>query len=447
MCGWAVLLVRRAAAKALFPDTAAIVPFIFAAYFLTMDSFFGAGRTFGLMVFLGLFLALEEQRFFLLPIFPILSMLFYPAITVGIVGSCLFAPFFSREWFRPRRRKILFAAALAVAAAACLLIQRHSLLMRGVARNLASGTFEVQKLDQLVSSPVDTGKPWDIFFYFILNLNEHSDLYPIATWCLIALGAAGILVGRRRPGPLPKALPAMTCGFSAAFVLLYPLHPTSASRQTVFLVPLVLVFIAAWAVETLAKRNAQPVVSPRTAAAVAAAWFALMHPQYNQMFDFSRYRPLYEYFSALPKRVVTAGFVQSHFMDTLPVFASRTEYLSDMRVDLLTFVMGPQRFTAAREELLDALYSPDSRKAFALAKARRIDLMVVESAYYTGDFLAGIRSCKLRGCQTLAKILKSSSDPLGFYRFAQANAAFSWEDGGERVHGVDMRRAPRLAEP
>ncbi|HAM36537.1 MAG TPA: hypothetical protein DCP85_11490 [Elusimicrobia bacterium] len=429
LCGVAALLVRRWARKSV--PAADVVPFIFTAYFLTMDTFYGLPRIYGLVVFLAFCLALEEKRLLLLPAFPVLAMLFYPSIGVGLFLSALVAPFFCRERFKERRHIALYGVALLAAAAVCLAIQRRSIFLRGLVHNLRSGGFYSDKLEQFVSAPLDPADPWDSLLHFVLNLNEHGDFYTLATCLLAGVCAASALWARKFPRVLPKALAPMLCGSAAAFFLLYRWHPVSAARQTVFIIPLVLVFLSADALQRL---------RPAVVAAAAGAFFISLHPVFNYIQDCSEYRPAYGYLSNLPSGSVVAGYPSSLLLTTIPVFAAKTAYLSDTHIDLHIFLTGADEFQKARGELLAALYSADSGPVLGLAKARGIDYLVLESEFYSARFLGRVRDSKFSCDRALAALLKTSPDVLGLYRFALKHAAFSWRKNGQETLILDLRQ-------
>ncbi len=433
-------LVRRLAASSPARAAAGTAALLFVPYFLAMDTFYGVPRCYGLLVFLGFALALEERRFLLLPIFVSLGFIFYPAVSVMLAASAALTPFFFREQFREKGLLPRYLGALFSGALFCLLVLSRSVALENAARAFASGTFQSSKLYQLVSAPLDTRSLSDIVPNFLLNVNEHGRLYSIFTFLLAALGAFGFLRLRKLPAMLPRAVPVLLAGAGAAFLVLYFIHPVSAARQATFIVPLALVFLAAEALEGLAGKS----LRPSALAGICAALFFGLHPLFNEILSCGTYRPVYEYLERLKGDAVVAAYPRGLLAETIPVFAKKTAFFSDDFTDQqILLLKNRAEMGRRRSALLSALYSSNGDGALELAERYGADYLVFERRYYEPWFLEEIKNSKFFPDKELAGLLAGGLDPSVFYRSAREKAALAWKDDKSEGFLLDLRALSR----
>ena len=298
--------------------------------------------------------------------------------------------------------------------------------MRGLLRGLRAGSgFEDSRLYQFVTTPVHPGNLMDMLFYFYLNINEHSRLYPVMSALLLALFALGWYVRRGAPKLLPRSVLMALAASTAAFLLSYPVHVVSAARQTVFIVPLVLVFLAAEGIDRFSGGK------PRIAvlAVASATLFALLHPWLNEIVSVRTYSAAYGYISRLKGDVLLAGHPESLLTATIPVFSQRSVLVADdLRDQYELHLSSREAFSARRAALLAALYSDSPSKACALRSVYGVDYLVLEDRYFSQDHFAMLARSGFPLNEEISRAIAASPDPRGFYSYAKRRAAFSWKD-------------------
>ncbi|HCC49280.1 MAG TPA: hypothetical protein DEQ38_14370 [Elusimicrobia bacterium] len=419
-CAAGALLVFRLAARS--AARPAITAVLFTVYFLSMDTFFGVPRVYGLLAFLAFLVAVEEKRFLLLPFLMVLSLLAYPIAALGAAFSALLVPLFFRADFADRRLLARYAAAMAAAGLLCVVAIWGSAAGEGIGRALQAGNgFEAYKLYQFVDRPLDTRNPLHLLAYFVLNLNEYGRLYPVMSALLALAAAAGALA---RPGWLflPVSVKLSLAGALAAFAALYVLHPVSASRQTVFAVPLALVFLAADGLRRLGRGRLRTLA----VAAPAALLFAALYLRLGLRESFRDYAPAYDYLAALPRDAVVAGHPRSRLLMGVPIFARRQAFLIDEHRDqYLMYLHGGADFDARRAALVSALYSATPDGACALGPAYGVTHIVMEDGNYSREYLDWAPTYPRE--TEISAIVAAAREPLGFYGHARKRAAFSWK--------------------
>lgn len=435
-CAAAALMVRRLAEASPARAAAGTAAALFAVLFLSMDTFFGAPRIYGALTVIGFAWAAEKRRFLLLPALTALGFAVYPSSAAGLGLASALAPFFFREDFAARRLLPRYLGALAAGAAACLLLLWLSALVRNASPEVSHlESFESAKYHQMVSAPLDPGHPVDAVANFVLNLNEHGRQYAVFAALLALLYGLGALALPRRPALLPRSLPLLLAGCVAAFAALYPLHPVSASRQLVFAVPLLLVFLAAEGLHVIfgARLRAAGV------AAVFGLLFAGLHPFYNEILTMRRYAGAYAFLAGTPKDAVAAGYPESHLAITVPVFAARQAFMSGETADQeLLFVHTPQEYAERRAALLGALYcAPGAAGRLAGLGA---GWLLAEKKYYSEAFLAAAADSPVPADREAAALFGAGPGPEACYESLRAAAAYEWKNDASEGVIVPLRR-------
>ncbi len=425
-CAAGALMVFRMALKSCARPAAALAAVIFPLYFLSMDTFFGVPRIYGLLVFIAFLLAAEEKRFLFIPFFIFAAFVVYPAISVGMAFSALLMPFAFREHFSGQKLLPRYALAMALSALACLAALWHSLALSGLVRAFGGGSgFEIYKLYQFVRKPVNPGNPADMVAYFMLNINEHGYFYPVTSALLGLVFLAGLRVRSGLRTMIPTSVRATLAGSLAAFAVLYALHPVSASRQMVFIIPMTMVFLAADGLYRIGGGKSRTTL----VAAVAGSIFAVLHLGIGLTTSCRTFGPVYDYLSALPKDTIVAGHPASVLLYTAPVFSRKQVFVSDEHRDqyILSLNRGSD-FDAMRSSLLAALYSGSPDKACALRPAYGVNYIVLEDDFYTPEYLAQKAASASPRDVDIARVAAGSPDPRGFYHYARGHAAFSWKN-------------------
>jgi hypothetical protein len=440
-CAASALLLRRLALASPARPAAGAATLLFAVLFLSTDTFFGVPRVYGCLVFLAYAWAAEERRFTLLPLLAALCFAVYPVLAAGLAATSLLVPFFFREEFSDRRLVRSYLAALAAGAAVILIflgLSRVVLHATPDPENLRA--FEMDKFYQRVSGALDPRNPVDALSNFIFNFNEHSRLYRILSVLFALIYGLGVLVQPRRPGMLPRVLLPLLAGCAAAFVVLYPMHPVTASRQLVFILPLALVFLAAEGIMTIFGEKF------RTAPAALAlgGLFLCLHPFFNEVYSMRAYAQVYDFFSAQPRGSVVAGYPESDLLFTIPVFAAQPAVLSAGTADQeLLFLTSLKNYAARRRELFSALYCTDPGAPGRLASGSGVKWLLFEKNYYSPAFLAGAAASPRPADRETAALLAAGGDPAACYAAYSSKAAFSWKNGGSEGFAVRLAEAAK----
>ena len=442
VCVWSAWLVRRLAENSPAKAAAGTAALLFVPYFLAMDTFYGVPRSYGLLAFLGFALALEKRRFLLLPVFISLAFIFYPALAVMLAASAVLVPLFFREHFREKGNLARYLGALFAGALFCLFVLSRSVALENALQAFASGTFQGHKFFQMVSSPLHKRSLPDLVLNFLLNLNEHGRLYAIFTFLLAAAGVFGLLRSRKLPAMLPRSVPVMLAGAGAAFLALYFIHPISAARQTTFIVPLALVFLAAEALSGLERAK------PAALAAVCAGLFMALHPLFGEMLCCRTYRPAYDYLARVPGDASVAAYPGGMLAETIPVFAEKTAFFADDFTDQYSLLLkNGDEMRRRRQALLSALYSPGEAAMLELADRFGADYLVFERRFYEPAFLEEIRKSEALPDKDLEKLLESGTDPAAVYSRAREKAALTWADDKSEGFILDLRALSREKAP
>jgi hypothetical protein len=435
-CAAAALMVRRLALVSPARPAAGAAAVLFATLFLSMDTFFGAPRVYGALTVIGFAWAAESRRFLLLPALTALCFAVYPAASAGLAAACALAPFFFWADFSARRLWPRYLAALASGAAACALLISLSALINNASPESADlKSFESAKFYQMVPATLNPFDPADAAANFVLNLNEHGHLYMVFMTLLALVYGLGLLVRPGRPVLLPRSLLLLLGGCGAAFLALYPLHPVTASRQLVLVVPLALVFLGAEGLYTVLGER----LRPAAAAAACGALFACLHPYYNEMLSMRRYAGAYEFLSGTSRGSVAAGYPESHLTFTVPVFAVRPVFMSAESADQeLLFAYSQKEYAARRRALLAALYCVPGAAA-RLGADYGVDWLLAEKVYYTPEFLDNALGSPVPSDRETAALLAGAPAPAACYEAHRSAAAFYWKNKGSEGVIVPLR--------
>jgi len=429
----ALMIRRLARVSGAYAISAAVVAF-FMGIFLSMDTFHGVTRAYGAVILLGFFIALQQKRFLLLSPIIMMGFVFYSPTTVCLGASAAAVPLFYRKDFN-KKLLFLYAAGLLTATLFIMAVKANSFFMGNFAASCISGQLQNYKFSQLVSSPLDPRSPLVMFLYFVLNFNEHGRLYPLMFTLLAATAAAGFLKSPGCPKFLPKAFKPILTGSATAFAVLYFIHPVMASRQFVFVIPLLLVFLSAEGLERLTGPEYR-----FPALATIVLLFICLNPFLTEVRNCRHYMSAYNYLSATKTDSVIAAYPDSMLAETIPIFSKRESFLGYSQDDLQVITHGSDGFETRATDLLRALYLGEKQmKEFS--EYYGVDYLVLEREYYDESYMKQIKTSPQPQHLRLIKVLNETTEnPENIYQKAKGMAVFSWTSNDKEGFIVDLHK-------
>ena len=348
-----------------------------------------------LCIFLFFFI---KEKFIFLPFFLPLTIFFYPAIFPILAVSCaLVAFFFHKKLIKLGINKLYISILIFVTILSCFVLFK-SIFLNPVFKNLS--VFQKYKYTQGVNKPINPDNPLHILLYFIFNLNEHSKLYIYFTEFFITASLIIIAFRKKASFRLPRPVWIMLLASALSFLIIYPIHPPSASRQFVFSMPLFLVFFISTNICRMIRYKNFYVILLVPAALV----FMILHPILNDIVDYKKYRPAYEYIESLPKNVLIAGYPDSLLVESIPLFSKRNVFFVDEIHDFLLFFYDPKELKERRYCLVKAIYADSLSQVRSFISKYNINYFVVESYLYKKFFIDSFPRIispkpKWEGCQ------------------------------------------------
>lgn len=355
-------------------DTAFLLAAFHTVYFLSMDSFyFGQNRTLGALFNSLLIYVLCSGKYLLVPFFVPLFYISYAYLSFSAAILALALPVMKRKELAGRGWGYFFA--LSASAALTLLPGTGSL--SGFMRDQLE--MYRYKFFSWGGAPLNLKNPVDVVLNFIFNMNEHGHLYMIFTGLLLAVILVKLLrSGCRGFGAFAGAVGPALGAALAGFALLYPFKPLFAARQLSFILPSAVSLAAGLAAAGLTgerNRKALPWL--------AAFLFVLLHPFYNNIKDFSRFRGLYEYLGQLPAGSLLAGDPASSIYAGVPFYAKR-KVLYCRDIDIGAAATSGGEVKNRRAALLRALCSGSAAGAGRIARDYGLTHFLVEENFYSG---------------------------------------------------------------
>lgn len=437
VCVASALQVRQLALASAARKAAGAATVLFTVLFLSMDTFWGAPRMFGAVVFFGFAVALEQKRFLALPPIVVICSAVYPTASLGLGFTAALAPCFFRDEFSAQKLLPRYLFRLVVAAAFCVLLGARNLAgLHSFPDPARVAAFQSDKFCRMAgAAPLNPENPVDALAHFILNFNEHGRLYITLLALFLLTYGLGLLVLPQRPAFLPRSIPVLLTGCATAFLSLYAIHPVSASRQLVFVVPLAIVFLCTDGLRAIFGER----LRTRTVAIICGIGFACMHPWLGETVSMRDYSPVYDFLSAQPAGILAAGYPESPLVNTVPVFARRGVLLSSETKDHdVLFLRGPAEYSSRHRAVLEALYCvPGAREH--LVRDYHVDWLLVEKKLYTPEVLSMITS-SVPADSSAAAIARHGTDAC--YLAYVGEAGFYWKSGD--VEGVAVRLAPEV---
>ncbi|MBF0331222.1 MAG: hypothetical protein HQL17_04735 [Candidatus Omnitrophica bacterium] len=346
---------------------------LFLMYFLSMDSFFGGmGRGFGVLCTVSFLFFIFKERLLLATASILLSLMFYRTISVSLVMTLLLV-FISMKYRENFWKIVVVCCVAAIAGEVFLLHSVRSLPFFTWLQNFQTYKFYLRE-----SLGCGGSDPLSVLKNFVFNLNEHSDLYRYLSYAFMS-AAVIIMLMIKDWSNIPKAAWLMLLGATISFILIFPLHPTTASRQFVFTMPLFLVMLVGCNVyRVLGHRK----VLPEVLLGILVFGFMVAHPLFNDTNSWRAYERIYAYFGAVPKDAMIAGHARSRLLRTIPFFTKRQIFYSEKMRDALLMYYSPQFIRERRLINLNAFYADSLEAVKDFIIKNKIDYLIVESKYY-----------------------------------------------------------------
>lgn len=406
---------------------------LFLIYFLSMDSFYGGQmRSFGILIFCIFFLLLVKKKFIALPFFLPVTLLFcYHYLIILFSIACVMILIFYRRSLALRKYVLLLIINSVVSLAIGFLMLLNS---RYINTNLPMvGSY---KYYQNVNVPIDVHNIRNIFLYFILNLNEHSIIYVYFTWLFIIVSFIFIIFRKKDAFCLCEPIWIILLASVFSFLSIFPIHPFLASRQLVFSVPMfLLLFITTNMIKIRMRFNLSLTL-------FIIFTFILLHPHFNDVVDYKKYRPVYELIKTLPKGFVMGGNPESELMESIPIFSGKPIFFIDEMYDMWVSVYSLEDVQARRRNLLRALYADSLDQVKDFIKKYRIDYFIIEANFYTESYLNRLKYSILPFEREISDLVGSGKHKTRFplLEFSKQNHDFKIDLKEGEVFIVDSRK-------
>ncbi len=387
-------------------------------YFLTMDSFYGGqGRGFGVCILCLFLLLLVKKKFFLLPILLPFVFLFYPSIIPMLFVMCLLVPVFFKDAFKTPRAFGQYLSMLVISMMLTVQFILSSYFMQHVLTNIR--VFQSYKFAQ-VGTMSGNLNIFQIALYYILNIKEHSLLYTYSTIFMMIVCAGMVLRNLKSVLLVPRVFWLMLLASILAFMIVYPINPTVASRQTVFTIPLFAVVFFAVNIFGMFRNNHKYLLMVLIPFLIT---FIVLHPKYNDIRNFREFKQAYINMSSLPKDVLIAGYPKSRLIRTIPFFSRRAVFYVDKYRDILLGFYTLEELERRRQELIEALYADSLEKVKVFVRKHKITYFVIEDYLYDNHFIESFKNSKFpedRQTYAFIKGAKKQGD-FALFEFAKVN--------------------------
>lgn len=351
-----------------------LFPGLFLVYFLSMDSFYGGqARCFGILLFCLFFYFLTREKFFILPFFISLGILFYPYIAVTFTITCFLLPLFFRK-------KIINKKIYLLLFVINIILSLFLILENVPFRYLIINLSEIGKYKYIanVNLPLNNFNPVKILYFFIFNFNEHSKLYVYFSGFLFLLSTIVLFLNGKTAFRLPKEVLIILLGSVIGFAIIYPLHPVIASRQFVFSMPLFILVFISKNIYSIKRK----IVNPTFFLISLVPIFAILHPFFNSTLSYKKYKPLYDYLEKLPKGILIAGPPDSIFLESVPFFSKRNVFFTDRTSQNMLYFYTAEEMQRIKASLVETLFTSSKEKIKEFIQRYNISYFVLENNIY-----------------------------------------------------------------
>jgi len=434
LCVFSVILIFKTVRYLYSKSFSYVTSGVFLIYFLSMDTFYGGqDRSFGAFIFLIFMFFLVKEKFMYLPFVLTVISFFYPQILFLVTIICLLVPFFYNRKIKIKWYLLILIINLAISILFLLVDRENSIVLENLSL-LRSYKYVVD-----IANTVNMHNPIDILRYFILNFNEHSRLYIIFTNFFIIASLFIVFFRKAASLRMPKAIWLMLLGSILGFIMVYPVNSVLASRQFMFTLPLFLVFFVTINISSIIERFK---IKSFLLLMPIVLIFVVLHPFYNNAnLNYKKYKPLYDYIDHLPKSVVIAGFPNSQFIESIPLFSKRQIFHADGMDDISIMTYGGTGFKTRRKDLILALYASSLKKIKDFVCQYSIDYFVIEDYMYKDGVINSYKRPSFPRMEEGYSIIANDISKNYFLSgFIKENYNFKQEIDRGAVYIVDTRR-------
>jgi len=433
LCTFSVFLIYRIGVYLYSKDCAIVLSGLFLFYFLSMDTFYGGqDRGFGALIFCIFLLLLVKEKLLFLPFLLPLVAFFYQPFLFVLTMICLLVLFFYKKnikfkWY------ILFLVINILVNIFLIFNDKLLNIMMVNVSTLVSYKYHYK------NNVVNPCNPLHILLYFVFNLNEHSRLHVYFTLFFIALSLVIVVLRRMKVFRLPKAIWLILLGSVFSFFATYPINPVLASRQLVFSVPLFLVFFVSTNIFQIINRHK---VNSAILLLPLISIFVVLHPMFNKIVDFKKYKPVYDYIERLPKDTLIAGNPSSWIVDKIPFFSKRAIFFADDIDSHLYISYGVEGFWERRKNLMLALYVDSLEEVKAFATMYNIDYFVIETYLYNDSFFNYLKQSVRPYDRQTWSLIKNKIDKNSFFllEFVKKNYDFKLKDKNGYIFIISSKK-------
>ena len=411
-----------------------ILSALFTIYFLSMDSFYGGeGRGLGVVIFCLFLLLFCKKKFIYLPLLIPLALFCYPYLAITLtISVILIIPLYLKKL---DLKKYLISLSFSCLLFLLLLLQIKNSLSPQVLDHVPA--FGNYKYSQALATPINPKNILHILFYFILNLNEHSLLYRYLTIGFLFLSAGFIIFRYKKAFSIPDELYVILISSFLGFFILYPFNLFGAGRQLVFTIPLVLIFFIAGNFFQVIKKKFSLVFGTL----IPILFFIGAHPFLNNLSDYKKYTPIYNYLKKLPPAVNLAGMPQkSDLISTIPLYTKRSIFFSDNLYPMwLLLSQDPLLLQEKRFELLKVLYTNSFPQIKSFITRYQLNYFIIEEYFYSPEFLKNLKPSPFKEERELYQLIKNSKNPL-LLSLAKENSEFQTTIKDHHVWVLDSQK-------
>lgn len=436
------ILVYRISAKLFSSDFAFFPAGLFLTYFLSKDILYGGGaRNFGIFLFCFFILCLENNKIFLLPILMVLSTLFYPYLFIPFTIVCIFLVL---ELYCKNANSKLFILWLLI----CINIGLFFMVGKGVGKIWGICIDNVHilgayKYTLRVSAPINSNSPISTLIYFILNLNEDSKLHLYTTFFLLIASLPFVLINKGSSFRLSKSIWLMMIGCTISFFIIYPFQPVLASKEMNLVFPFFLVFFVSGNINKVIKNKSIFYLIMAT----FIITFLTLHPRYNSIRGYQKYKQVYHFIETLPKDALIAGNPKSELIRTIPFFANRAVFFSE-KLSFTKLVFTDEENFTRLKSLIESLYDGSLNKIKNFVSRYGIDYFLIEDSYYKKPFFNYLESSINDSDKQFLSFIKNKKDKNNFIlkQFLEYNYIFKANIDGDEVIILDAKGLNQLRE-
>jgi hypothetical protein len=369
------------------PKCAIIPAFLYMVFFFSTDIFIGGQlRAFGAFIFTIFLLCFIKKKYKALPIVTMLMTVCYPNISVTLAIICIAVFFFWDEKFS-RKKGYLILVIISMAMILSIITGFNSIFgvigsaSKSAVDNLS--VFSSYKYSQGTDFVMSVSNMKHVLQHFVLNENEYTLQYVYLLRLFLVISLIFLIIRRKSCLILANQIWIMLLASIAGFLVVFFIHPITASRQLVFSLPVFLVFFIAENICAFKKRSIIFILL----AFPLIVYLFFGHSYYNASLSQKHYKPFYDYCSVLERDVIIAGFPSSLLVSSVPMYTKRPVFYMDETRDVSLTVLTCDQLKERKNHLLNALYARSVSDILYFTNKYDIDYFLIESRFYEKAFL------------------------------------------------------------